>query len=506
VFRHTTRASKVAAHVAVWAVLAFGAGLVLFLVSSRTIVLASHDAVVRPSLTGYVVVHTGPVLPDFRLDAGNRVGVDIRLGKTEAESTEELVQRYAYIASQPEGQIAKVHTAIREMAYDAALRGAVIGLVPILVWLLVGPGRRRELLVQTRSPQGALASLLVVVLGIALWEPWATDDDSVEAGRSWTPLAEFVGPEVNLPDEADGIEVRGDVTTQQTQRLIESAIDTYDKSKTFYATAAERAARLDLRVPEPGDTVVVLVSDRHDNIGMDAVARAIGDAAGATATFDAGDDTSAGKSWEAFSLDSVTAAFEDLDRWGVAGNHDHGSFVRRYLDEQGWTMLDGVVVDGPGRSTLLGVDDPRSSGLGSWRDESGLSIAELGTRLADEACDSPDRVSTILVHDAALAREALDRGCVDLVLGGHLHVQVGPTRVVGTSGQAGYTYTTGTAGGAAYAIAVGSKPRRPAQISLVTYREGRPVGIQPVTLQTDGRFEVADYVPLHLTRPADARR
>ena len=87
--------------------------------------------------------------------------------------------------------------------------------------------------------------------------------------------------------------------------------------------------------------MVTLVSDRHDNIGMDAVARAIGDAAGATAVFDAGDDTSSGKTWEAFSLDSVNAAFDDLDRWGVAGNHDHGPFVHDYLDDRGWTMLDG---------------------------------------------------------------------------------------------------------------------------------------------------------------------
>ena len=113
------------------------------------------------------------------------------------------------------------------------------------------------------------------------------------------------------------------------------------------------------------------------------------------AVFDAGDDTSSGKSWEAFSLDSVSTTFEDLDRWAVAGNHDHGSFVRTYLDERGWTMLDGEVVDGPADARLLGVDDPRSSGLGSWRDETGLSFAEVGSRIADAACDAGERVATI---------------------------------------------------------------------------------------------------------------
>jgi hypothetical protein len=92
--------------------------------------------------------------------------------------------------------------------------------------------------------------------------------------------------------------------------------------------------------------------------------------------------------------------------------------------------------------------------------------------------------------------EALERGCTDLVLGGHLHVQSGPTEWTGENGAVGYSYTTGTTGGAAYAIAVGAAIRRPAGISLVTYRDGRPVGVQPVTLDTNGSFTVGDYVEL----------
>ena len=112
--------------------------LALFLNSSRTIVLASHDALVRPTLDGYVVLHTGPILPDFRVDSGTPIGVDVTLGKTNATSTQELLQRYAYIASQPEGQIAKVQRSIVGMAAAAALRGAVLGLVPVAIWLAAG--------------------------------------------------------------------------------------------------------------------------------------------------------------------------------------------------------------------------------------------------------------------------------------------------------------------------------------------------------------------------------
>ena len=476
------------------------AGLLVFVSSSRNVVVASHDAVVRPDFSGAAVLHTGPVVPDVRVDTGGVVGVDIRLGKTDADSVDELVHRYALLASQPEGQIEKVTDAVQGMAVDAAIRGAVIGLLPVGVWLLVGAARRRELAAHVGLPEAMVGVVVAALLVLALLQPWTHDDDPVAAEEGWEPLATFLGPGVPVPDGLAGVEVRGDVTTASTHRLIESAVDTYDTSKTFYADAAARAVDLPLRDPREGETVVAFVSDRHDNIGMDQVARAIADAGGATAVYDGGDDTSSGSSWEAFSLDSVSAAFQGLDRWGVAGNHDHGDFVHTYLADHGWTMLDGEVVDGPAGTTLLGVDDPRSSGLGNWRDETGLTFDEVEDRIADAACDSDVRVTTILVHDANLGRTALDRGCADLVLGGHTHVRAGPERVEGRNGEVGYSYTTGTAGGAAYAIALGSKPRRPADVSLVTYRDGRPSGVQWVTLQTDGSFEAGNWVPLTYLR------
>ncbi len=247
----------------------------------------------------------------------------------------------------------------------------------------------------------------------------------------------------------------------------------------------------------------MLVSDRHDNIGMDRVARAIGDRAGATVVLNAGDDTSTGQPWEAFSLDSVSAAFEDYDRFAVPGNHDSGDFVGNYLDDLGWTILHGGVVEGPGGGPLTGLADPRSSGLGNWRDETGLSFTEVGERFSEEVCAADERIATVLVHDVNLARQALADGCADLVVGGHVHVKIGPTRVEGADGQVGYSYTTGTTGGAAYAIAIGSKPRREAMVTLITYGEdGRPAGLQPVTLQTNGSFVVGPYDELELT-PAE---
>ncbi len=497
--RHTIRGAVGTAYLLAWLGFAIVAALLIFLNSSRATTLASHDAVVRPTLRGDAVVRTGPVLPDLRVDSGTFVGVDITLGKTDADSIEELLQRYAVIGSQPEGVESQIAGTLVDMAKDAALLGAFLGVVPVLLWILVGAERRTELLRGLPTRQGAFGALIVaLVVGGSVWV-YDPDPGLVEEEREWQTIADFLGPAVALPDGLEDVEVRGDVTTRQTRRLIESSLDTYDKSKKFYAEAAEGAAELDLRVPAEDETVVALVSDRHDNIGMDAVARAIADRAGATAVFDAGDDTSTGKAWEAFSLDSVTAAFDDYDRWGVAGNHDNGPFVRDYLADDGWSMLDGEVVDGPGGSTLLGLDDPRSSGLGNWRDETGLSFSEVADRLADVACEyaeGGERVTTILVHDANLGEPAVERGCAQLVVGGHVHVQVGPDPIEGPEGSIGYSYTNGTTGGAAYAIAIGSKIRRAAQVSLITYAGGRPVGIQSVLLQTNGTFDIEEYVEL----------
>ncbi len=495
-------------YLAVWFVLAAPASLVLFLQSERDITVASHDAVISPDLGGDVTVRTGPVLPDLRADSGSIVGVEVRLGKTDAPSLPGLLERYALLAGQPQGPVTKVRDTVTDMAYDAMVRGAVVGVLPILVWGLVGAERRRQLWARVPTREGALVAVLVSLVAVTLWAPWEPEEETLSKGQEWVPLGTFLGPDVPLPAELDGIEVLGDVTTSQTRRLIASAVDTYDKSKVFYDAAAEHARRLELRQPEDGETVVVLVSDRHDNIGMDQVARAVADAGGATAVFDAGDDTSTGERWEAFSLDSLVAAFRDLDdRWAVAGNHDNGKFVGDYLADRGWRMLRGEIVDGPGGTRLLGVQDPRASGLGSWRDEGDLSFSEVEERLADEACradEDGDRVQTMLVHDANLGRAALARGCVDLVLGGHTHVLDGPTRVVGENDETGYTFTTGTTGGAAYAIAVGSKVRRPAVVSLVTYADGEPLGIQAVTLQSNGVLQVGDFVELDETVPTAA--
>lgn len=486
-----------------WLVVAVPVTAALFVSGSRSTVVAGHDAVVRPAFDGYATLDLGPYIPSFRLPVGGRLGADIDLGATELDSYEALIERYAFIASQPEGQVAKVRATLVDLATDSIVLGAVVGLAGPALVLLVGRQRWAQLAHPwtVRRAAGA-AGLSVMVLVAAAVVIRDEPVPAVETGQ-WVPLQQAF-PELAVPDEAADLEIESGLMTTGTRRLMQSAVDTYRKSLEFYREVVEAvpAVEGELRTPEDDEVVGLLVSDRHDNVGMDPVARAIADAGGATFLLDAGDDTSTGSSWEAFSVESLDEAFADWDdRYAIAGNHDNGDFVAKHLGRLGFTTLAGEVVDGPDGIRLLGASDVRSSGLGSWRDERGVSFEEQSELLADLACEHDaegDRVSTLLVHDANSGREALERGCVDLVLGGHLHVQVGPAPMEGENGRTGYTYTNGTTGGAAYALAIGSKLRRDAQVSLVTYRDGRPVGIQPVIVRTTGEIVVGEWFPLQL--------
>jgi len=499
------RTVRVLGYVLAWVVVALPAWGVLFTHSSAELVLASHDAVVRPTFDGWVRLDMGPYLPDLRTPSDGRIGVAVEMHKTTATTTPELAQRYAAIAARPEAEEHRVTGVVAGLARNAALQAAVLGLVPIGVWVLVGPRRRVELLRPANHAGPRVVAVAVVggvVAALLVVQPWRGEPDRVQASV-WLPVQEAL-PDVKVPEDLQRWEIQGGLVTQGTRRLLLSLFDTYDRSKVFYRGVKERVDEItdQLHQPTADETVAVLVSDRHDNIGMDEVVRAVADEAGATVVLDAGDDTSTGETWEQFSLDSLDAAFEGYDaKVAIAGNHDNGSFVNKHLASLGWTHLDGKPVEPFADVRITGDDDPRSSGLGTWRDETDLSFAEVKQRIADDVCEldeKGERIATLLVHDANLGAPALARGCTDLVLAGHLHAQVGPDRVVGENGKVGYTYTNGTTGGAAYALAIGSKLRRDAMFTFVTYRDGRPVGIQPVTVRTTGELLVADYIELDL--------
>ena len=484
--------------VAVWILLTGALWGAFFVRSEAGMVVAGHDAVVRPTLDHQVRIETGPYLPDLRMPSDGRIGVRIAMGKTTAQSTNELIERYALIAGNPDVEVRAVAREVKALALDAALRSGLVALVPVLGWVLLGRERRHQLRRPSRRGLAVTAGVVLFATFVA-WQPWRPHSPRLESG-DWITLQEAV-PDVTVPADLRRVEVQGNVLTQNTETLIRDAFGYYDRSTAFYRGLVDLAPEIADRLHRPteGQTVAVLVSDRHDNIGMDPVVRTVADLAGATAVIDAGDDTSAGQEWEAFSLESLDDAFSDFDdRIVVTGNHDHGGFVADHLERRGWTHLDHSVAEKFG-VRFFGVDDPRSSGLGAFIPVDGPTFGEEKETLADEVCEldeKGERVATLVVHDANMGRTALDRGCVDLIVAGHTHVQVGPEQVLGDNGRTGWTFTNGTTGGAAFAVAVGGKLRREAQFTFVTYADGVPVGLQPVKVSTNGVFTVDPYIDL----------
>jgi hypothetical protein len=288
-----------------WLAVAAPLAVALFLSGSRSTVIAGHDTVVTPALDGYATVDLGPFLPNFRLDTGLPVGARLDLGATDLDSYDALIRRYAFIASQPESQVAKVRSTLVDLAADSLLLGGLAGLAAPGLVLLVGRRRWADLAGRMTVRRTAAAGLGLVLVAGALVVLLEDSGPTVET-ETWQPIREAL-PGVSVPDEAARLEIESGLISSGTRRLVTSAIASYRTSLDFYSTLAEEAPALAslLRQPEEGEVVGLLVSDRHDNIGMDPVARAIADAGGATFLLDAGDDTSTGSSWEAFSLESL---------------------------------------------------------------------------------------------------------------------------------------------------------------------------------------------------------
>ena len=105
----------------------------------------------------------------------------------------------------------------------------------------------------------------------------------------------------------------------------------------------------------------------------------------------------------------------------------------------------------------------------------------------------------MLVHDANLGDEALERGCVDLVLGGHLHVQDGPTRSPARTARWATPSPPARPAGRRTPSRRQQAAARRRRSRWSPTRDGRPVGIQAVVLQPSGEFVVGRVLGAHAT-------
>ena len=480
-------------------------GLIGFFTDERPVTVGAHAAEVSPTYDGHVTLEFGPVLPRMRLatnlPAG--IGLNIDVQETDARDLNDLLTRDALIASQPDGEIQRLHDVVVDMAIDnliaAAGAGLFAGAIAFAGWRTVGVVRRAELvrifshhIAQLELRVLALLVAMVVAVGALVLPPRLRGDD-VEPTQ-WRPLSELL-PDVSLDPRLGQVEAASGFATSGGVGLIRTAVDTYNRSQRLFGDLQDAlpAVESQIRQPTRGQKVALLLSDRHDNIGMDPVVAELAKMAGAKLVIDAGDDTSTGERWEAFSLNSLAEQFKDFKIVAVAGNHDAGGFVEDSMRKHGFTVLDSKPVEVEG-IRFLGDSDPTSTGLGSADTPGDETVAQQSARLAEVACDQTDKqaIDTFVVHDPSSGAETARRGCATLVVSGHLHRQVGPV-TKSLDGRSVTTYTNGTTGGAAYAFALGYTLRKTAEVTLITYEDGTPVGLQPVEFQPSGAIDVKEY-------------
>ena len=236
----------------------------------------------QPGPQHRAVLHTGPVLPRRPTSTPGAWSASTSgsARPTRPRSTTSSTVTRCWPASrrvQVEG-----HRRGPGMAVDAAVRGAVVGLLP------VGSG-----CCSVRSagascgrvglPEAVTGVVVVTLLGLAVWQPWTPHDDPVQSGRGLESPRRSSVPDVPVPTRRRhrGARRRHDGVDPP---LIQSAVSTYDASKTFYAAAAvAEAADLPLRDPRRGETVVAFVSDRPRQHRHGPGRASVADAAGATA-------------------------------------------------------------------------------------------------------------------------------------------------------------------------------------------------------------------------------
>jgi hypothetical protein len=491
-----------------WLVVSVAVGALAFANDSERVTIGAHAAEISPTFDSHATLDLGAVLPRLRLrmHLPLDLGVNIDVQETDANNLTNLLNRDALIASQPDGEIAKIREVVREMAIDSAIAGAGSGLlVAVLIattWAMLGPRRRRELFVLLHSAEDrvrrrALVVLVAMLITIAsIFGPGRLRAPEA-APTTWRSLPELL-PELSFDSRLSHVEVASGFSTTGGVDVIRTAVETYERSTVFYGQLKDRVTRVGGRIHQAaeGETVALMVTDRHDNIGMDPFAAEVAKVARAKLLIDAGDDSSSGQSWEAFSINSLAQHFRDLTVVSVAGNHDAGGFIENAMRKNKFIVLDSKPVDVEG-IRFLGDSDPTQTGLGSASIAGNETIDQQATRLADVACkETGDKqISTMVIHNPASGSETATRGCATLVLSGHLHHQVGPDLKV-VNGRSVTTFTNGTTGGAAYSFALGYTLRRQAEVALITYANGKPIGLQTVLVELTGDITVGPYTPI----------
>ncbi|WP_448629123.1 metallophosphoesterase family protein [Cellulomonas soli] len=241
---------------------------------------------------------------------------------------------------------------------------------------------------------------------------------------------------------------------------------------------------------EPPVTVLV-VSDLHCNVGMATVIGSLARLSEADVVLDAGDTTMNGTTVEQYCVTTFARAVPAGVPLVVSpGNHDSEETTAMYA-RAGATILDGHVVEVEGMR-VLGDDDPNATRVGAGGTASrGESAADMGERLADEACQARD-VDLLLIHTPAVGDAALDSGCVPAQISGHFHRRSDPKQV-----GLGVRYLSASTAGATLGEATLGPLNGTAELTVLRWDPTSRMFLdyQVVSVHTDASVEVTARLP-----------
>lgn len=456
-------------------VLAVLGSLVFGVTTARvTSSLGPHEAVYAVSTDGTVTVDVGPlgtlqIASPLPLHLGVRVTVgEIPASFTELDQASTLqalsgdAASYVQFFSAPQ---AAVHDVARGLVVDAATRA--VGALAVLtgVWWLgrtmLGERRRAELTEavwreRRRVALGATLTLVVVVVATSsgVRAPSAPEGEAASAVFAGTPLegARVTGRLGGVLDTYGGYVVDAYRENQAFYARADAALATaWDAQEIGRRQSQDVATRLERLVAGPTATpaperellTLVVVSDLHCNVGMAPLVTTLVERTGAEVVLDAGDTTMNGTSVEQYCVTTFARAVpRGVDLVTSPGNHDSDETSRSYA-RAGATVLSGSVVTVRGLR-VLGDHDPNQTRVGGGTSSAGVESLDVeAARLAATACDDPDGVDLLLIHNPAVGQPALDEGCVPAQVSGHLHQRYGP-EVVGQ----GVRYVSSSTAGA----------------------------------------------------------
>ncbi len=465
--------------------------------ASEETTVGTHEGTITLTHDAHATAQNIPVVGgDARIPVDSPLSTGIHFDIEHTPDIASAIQNDFLIAAQPRGEREKVKDVAHKLVLQSVLGGAALGI--LTTGGIYARRRYGQSAVGEVGTIMATAGSLITIGLIAIPGTYLQ-----QAHPHWSSLEQQV-PVLKQIEQplVSQIEISKTDLNATAIQLINGGVVGYIDSIDFYGPLKDQVAAVadQLRQPEPGETVAVIISDRHDNSNIDPVIKAVGDAVGATILLDAGDDFGASQKWESFSTDSLGTTFKHYkQRFVSPGNHDWASFTKEAYKKAEITVLDGTAEELADGMTILGDKDPNRSGLADIPEVEGQETSiQLGQRLGGAACKAGN-VSIAMVHSPSAAKIIAETGCVDVVLAGHSHVMKGPEKVQGVLGNT-TLFVNGTSGGAGgvLPIALWHKLHSDATMALLTLRNGRPVGIQTEVLTKEGTVVVNPYYAINL--------